>query len=327
MKEIKLKVVVTGATGGLGRSLCEFLSKKGNVQVSALGRNQEIGSLMKSDTISFFKGDINDVAYLSQAFSDADIVVHTAGLATPWASKEEYQRVNIEGTKSVIKALAGKDHIRLISLSTPSVYFSEQDEENITETKPLPTRYRYHYPSSKKESDQFIISNRPRNSILLRPRAIFGRYDRTILPKILELMKKGYFPLPDSGTALVDFTAVENVNHAIWLIINANRAFQGDIYNITNNEPMQLSALLKLISKNFDVELKTISIPKPLLLSLARMVEGLTKLLGAGEPFISAYGIHSIGTTQTLSIQKIQRELGYKPIITIADALAQIAKH
>jgi nucleoside-diphosphate-sugar epimerase len=96
-------------------------------------------------------------------------------------------------------------------------------------------------------------------------------------------MKKGYFPLPDSGTALVDFTAVENVNHAIWLIINANRAFQGDIYNITNNEPMQLSALLKLISKNFDVELKTISIPKPLLLSLARMVEGLTKLLGAGD--------------------------------------------
>ena len=322
-----MKVVVTGATGGLGRAIIENLSTKKDLQLVALGRNQKIGRELEALRVKFLPGSITDTTYLKSAFTGADVVIHCAGLATPGAHKQRYEEVNIKGTQSVLSALAGRAEIKLISLSTPSIYFSGLPRTDIKESDPLPKSYKYHYPRTKLCADKLIIDQRPRNSILLRPRAIIGKYDRTILPKILKLMRKGYFLLPDAGSAKVDFTATQNVVHAIWLIMSSKKSFYGDIYNVTNNEPIPLQELMELIQKKFGLRVKYISIPKSLLLSLAQLCEVIAPLFGSSEPFLTRYGVHSIGTTQTLSTKKIQEELGYTPVISLEDALSKLAKN
>lgn len=321
-----MKIAVTGATGGLGRSLVEYLLAK-NIEVVALGRNKDAGEDLKQQGADFLSGEITDIHYLQKAFEGCNIVVHSAGLASPWGKWDAFYNANVKGTEAVLSAMRSQKIPKLIYISTPSLYFSGEPFTNRLESDPLPEQKTF-YGKSKLMADELVLSEVKvygLNAVLLRPRAIFGKYDSAIIPRMLRLMKKGFFPLPNGGSALVDVTAVENIIYAIWLVIESDKYFAGEVFNISNGEPLSVKDLTAKIAAALKLNVKFVPIPKCLLQAVAAVFEFYADTISGKEPMVSKYSIDSIGTTQTLSLEKARQVLGYKPIISTGEAIQKYA--
>lgn len=322
-----MKIAITGATGGLGRSLSEFLLIQGQ-EVVALGRNHIIGRELEKAGACFSLGDIGDPDYLVKSFQGCDVIVHCAGLASPWGSWDSFYQANVVGTQNVLRAAHKHGIDRLIHLSSPSVYFSGKTITQGAEDFLIPEPKTF-YAKSKIMADRLVLeetASRKLSAVLFRPRSIFGKYDRTILPRILRVMQRGFFPLPGGGRATVDVTAVENCIHAIWLALNSKNFFRGEVFNITNGEPLTVRELMLRISEAFQFKVKFFSAPLGVLNRAAKLSELYAQWITHREPLISQYSLESLGTTQTFSIEKARFQLGYSPIVSLNDAIAELAR-
>ena len=79
------KVLVTGATGFLGKYVVEELVEHG-YQVRAFGRNSKVGRSLENSSVSFFQGDLTKAEDLLEACQEMDMVVHAGALSTVWGS-------------------------------------------------------------------------------------------------------------------------------------------------------------------------------------------------------------------------------------------------
>lgn len=121
-----MKLVVTGGAGFIGSNIVKYLVKNGYevIVVDNLYRGK-IENLNKiKNEIEFLKIDICDHEKMRNAIKNADGVLHQAALTSVQESfnhKEEYQRVNVEGTENIFK-LAKEYEIKVVYASSSSVY-------------------------------------------------------------------------------------------------------------------------------------------------------------------------------------------------------------
>jgi nucleoside-diphosphate-sugar epimerase len=318
----KMKIAVTGATGGLGRSLAEDLLQNGH-EVVTLGRNEKVGKILRDQGAEFYAGEISDETYVMESLKGCDAVVHSAGLASPWGAWEDFFRINVTGTANVLKAMEVHNIKKLVHLSSPSIYFSGKPFEMIKEDSPLPVPQTF-YAKSKIMADDLVrdeVKKSHISAVLLRPRSIIGKYDNTILPRLLQLMEKGIFPLPGGGKARVDFVAVENVVHAIKLILESEKNFPAIAMNITNDEPTTVRHLLDVLSSKMNLKVKYIAIPLTILVPVAGLLEKIADHITKKEPKMTRYTTQSIAVTQTLSIDRAKEMIGYRPVISLEEAV------
>ena len=118
------KILVTGANGFIGESLCKVLSDKNNL---VRGVVRDISTIKKNSNIEYVSvGNINCETSWSKLLADIDYVVHCAGKAhavnqNNKNSKEAYQSINVEGTRQLVTQAAKAGIKRLIFLSTIKV--------------------------------------------------------------------------------------------------------------------------------------------------------------------------------------------------------------
>ena len=79
------KVLVTGATGFLGKYVVEELSQQG-YQVRAFGRNRNVGQSLENSSVAFFQGDLTKQEDLARVCQGMDMVVHAGALSTVWGA-------------------------------------------------------------------------------------------------------------------------------------------------------------------------------------------------------------------------------------------------
>lgn len=312
-----MKIAITGATGGLGRNLVEHFVRRGD-DVTALGRNERIGSSLG---VRFLAGDLADAAYVSRALANHDVVIHSAALASPWGHWRDFERANVIGTRNVVEASRGTS--RLIYISTPSVYFSGRPASKISESDPLPEPAT-HYARSKLMGEEIVRSS-GLTTFTLRPRALFGPHDAVILPRIVRVMERGFFPLPAGGRAMTDVTYVENVVHAVDLCVQADSRFSGGVYNITNDEPMTIRELTRLVAEAMKLNVRFVNAPLKPLMGVGRLLEAVATHVTHREPLLTSYSVGLLGVTQTLDISRAKTELGYRPLVSIREGLTRYA--
>ena len=110
------KVLVTGATGFLGKYVVEELSQQG-YQVRAFGRNRKVGQSLENSSVAFFQGDLTKQEDLARACQGMDMVVHAAALSTVWGPWEDFYQTNVLGTKYVLDACREDGIQRLVYVS------------------------------------------------------------------------------------------------------------------------------------------------------------------------------------------------------------------
>jgi len=134
-----MKIIITGATGFIGRNLAESLHKEG-MKVIAIGRSEFVGKALKEKGIEFMLAKIEVQSQVNKTFSPADYVIHCAGRAGDWGKYQDFYETNVIGTRNVINACKRNDIKKVIYISTSSVYLNGQDRYNILETEPLPKK-------------------------------------------------------------------------------------------------------------------------------------------------------------------------------------------
>ena len=315
-------VLVTGATGFLGKYVIEELAEHG-YQVRAFGRNSKVGRSLENSSVSFFKGDLTKADDVLEACKGMDLVVHAGALSTVWGPWEDFYQANVLGTKYVLEACRQTDIQRLVYVSSPSVYAAPKDQLAIKESDAPEENNLNNYIRSKLASEKLFKDYPDVPSIILRPRGLFGIGDTSILPRVINLSQKIGIPLIEDGRQLMDMTCVENVALAIRLALEAPEA-KGEVYNITNGEPRAFRDLLEESLTGLGYPIKYRKIPASLISRIASSLEFLYKTLNLkGEPPLTRYTYYLLRYSQTLDISKAERELGYCPKISISEGIEQ----
>lgn len=323
-----MKILITGGTGFLGKATAFRLKSQGH-EVTTLGRNQKAGDELEKQGVRFIKADLADKAALFKACAQQVVVIHCAALASPWGKYQKFYEANVTGTRHVLEAMKHQGVLRLVNLSTPSLYFDYQHRLNIKESDPLPPRQATHYSATKLVADQEVEAARKEGleTIGLRPRAIFGPGDRTVLGRLITMAETGSVPLIDGGNSYVDMTYIDNAVDAVVLAVNAPSSALGKTYNVTNGEPITSRAMIDGLCGELGIKVKYRAMPFWLAYVYAAAREGAANLLNSKtEPPVTKYTVGLMSKSQTLDITAARTELGYNPAVSLADGFHKYAE-
>ncbi|MGL5387557.1 MAG: NAD-dependent epimerase/dehydratase family protein [Serratia sp. (in: enterobacteria)] len=314
-----MKVLVTGATSGLGRNAAEWLLAAGH-QVHATGRDEAVGRELVAQGAKFTPLDLTraGMEQCEQLMKGYDVVWHCAAKSSPWGDRRAFFQANTYATEKLAKAAGRCGVKRFIHISTPAIYFDFKHHHNITEGESA-RRFANHYAASKYAAEQSIaglLHRYPQTTyLILRPRGLFGPHDRVIVPRILAQMQrdKGVLRLPGGGNAYLDLTFVLNVVHAMDLASNREHLASGGIYNISNQQPQRLEDMLhQLLAQQLGWQYRIQALPYPLLWAVAGGMEMVSHFTDK-EPMLTRYSVAAAYFDMTLDNSRAIEELGYRP--------------
>lgn len=322
------RIVVTGATGFVGGALVHRLhATRPQARVLALGRDPTRGAALQQAGISFTALDLTDAAGVARACKDADVVVHAAALSSPWGAPDAFHAANVVASQNVANACVRADVQRLVHISTPGIYHDGKPHRGIREDDPLPARAANHYAASKRAAEQRVLAACTQGNVpvlVLRPRAIFGPGDTSILPRIAEALRKGRLRRIGDGACMVDMSYIDNVVDAVLLAADAPAQLGGRAYNISNGEPVRIWDVIDQLADALAVPRPAAAISRTRALLLARMLEaGYRMFAPRREPPLMRYGVDLLSIDMTLDISRARAELGYQPRIPMHEALAR----
>lgn len=321
-----MKILVTGGSGMLGSAILRMYHE--DHELSFVARNTEIAQeLEQRYGVKGYILDLNDCDALIKACKDIDAIIHCAALSSPWGTYDQFYQGNVVSTQNIIEAARINQVSTIVHISTTSVYFDHSDRWAIEESEPLADNFCNDYALTKYLSEQVVLDSEVK-SLILRPRGIFGPNDRAIIPRLLENLRSQRLFLPSSRNPVVDLTYVDNVAYAAMLACcNANELDHGEIFNISNGEPMPIEATLKLLFGSLKLTVSICTLPYPLLCPFLMANEWVRcRLPSYPEPNLTNYSAGLFHYHQTLDISKAQRLLGYQPRLTIKQGIEQYAK-
>lgn len=321
-------VLVTGATGFLGKYLIEELSS--NYDIIAIGRNEKIGQTLNSEHCKFYKVDFSNINSLEEKLYgiDIDFVIHAGALSSAWGAWNDFYKCNVIGTENVAQYALSKNVKRMVFVSSPSVYTAKKDLFDIKENEYNKDNKLNYYIKSKIMAEDIMKEYQEKGlySVIIRPRGLIGIGDPSLMPRLMRANKKIGIPIINKGKNFVDITCVENVALACRLAIE-QPDINGETFNITNGEPSEFKSLLEKFCIAADENPKFLNVPFGLLYFLASIAEGFCKLFRIKkEPVLTRYTICTLGFSQTLNIDNAKNKLKYVPKISLAEGIEKYGK-
>jgi nucleoside-diphosphate-sugar epimerase len=315
-----MKILVTGATGFLGSRLLESLSGIDTyTHIIASGRTKR-DSAVSHSKIHYLLGDLTDMEYVRGIVQGVDCIVHAAALSSPWGTDDAFEKANVISMKNLVSASLEENVKRLVFISTPSLYFKLSDSTNIKESDQLP-RPINSYARTKRMAE-ILLEESGIPYVILRPRALIGRGDTVILPRLIHAHLQGKLAMIGRGENMVDLTPVSNVVDAIVLSLSASGPALNQTYNISNGDPVMLWDKIQMIFERLNLPGLTKKVPLPIAITVARMMEFKAKISSSKkEPTLTVYGVGTLAKTFTLNIDKARDLLGYCPKLSVDDAV------
>jgi nucleoside-diphosphate-sugar epimerase len=317
-----MRILVTGGTGFVGRHLVRALLGRGH-QVWMLGRRFDGAQALLGAGAIAVQAELRDRDAIVAACARMEAVFHVGALSAPWGRSADFHAINVGGTEHVIAGCVRHSVGRLIAVSSPSVLFNGRDQQLLTDAAPYPRRFISTYSATKKLAEDRVNAaiNHGLPALILRPKAIFGPGDTTLLPRLIAAARQGRLPQIGAGRNLVDLTYVANVVQALLLALDAPEAL-GQTYTITNDEHVALWDVVKTVLRRLGIPAELRRVPVALALAVARLMEARAAVVG-GEPLLTRYSVAVLARTQTYDISAARRDLGYIPAVSLAAGIEQ----
>lgn len=307
------RILLTGASGSFGTYLKEGWSNYS--QIFFASRNNNV--LQNHVTLNPYDSKKWERVILE---NDISIIVHNAAYTQIWGKWNEFESTNIEMMKTLTSVVKNIPHVRIVFLSTPSIYHYANTP--YVKEDFYPTKFPNFYAKSKFIAENILVdSGIP--YIIFRPRAIVGKTDNTLLPRLMETYHSGKLRIIGSGNNIADFTSMENLQLAIELAINAPEVAWNQIYNITNGDPANVYSVINSLLEAFSLNPVSQKVPVKLAKLAAIFSEGISKIQQK-EPLISRYQIELLSQNFTLDINKSIELLNYKPIQSNAEMIQEL---
>ena len=316
-------ILVTGATGFLGfRTLEKLIELPGIDQIIANGRTLKSTHEISHEKVQYVLGDLTNLEFVQTLIQPVTHIIHAAALSSPWGNHKMFHDANVVVQNNLIEACKGKDIQKFVYISTPSLYFDFKDRFNIKESDPLPSRFVNDYSKTKRQAEIALEkSNLP--FVTLRPRALTGRGDTVIMPRLIKAFDEGKLKIMGKGNNIVDLTSVANAVDAIILSLHADGKALCQTYNISNGDPVNLWEKITLVLNKLNKKLPAKKIPEFIVKSAASIMERKSKMTNMKEPTLTKYGVGTLTKSLTMDISKAKELLGYVPKMTTDQAIEE----
>ncbi len=312
-----MKVLVTGATGFLGGATARRLAKEGH-RVVATGRSLVAGERLQQDGIEFHPADIRDAALIDELTHGCEGVVHCAALSSPWGRASEFDSINRTGTENITAACLAQGISRLVHISTPGIYVGLGDRFEVGENAELPKKPANHYVRTKLAAEVAVGRAQAEglNTIILRPRGIYGPGDTVVIPRLIKALETGRLPRIGNGQASMDLTYIDNAVQAVCKALRAKAELGGRVFNVTDGSPIELWPFVDRLCESLGLEQPSRTVPLKVATSYAFILELVhTVLFPNREPLMTRYTATLLARSLTLDISAARKDLGYAPTV------------
>ncbi|BCW15679.1 NAD-dependent epimerase [Arthrobacter sp. NtRootA4] len=241
-----------------------------------------------------------------------DAVVHAGAHVADWGDAAVFHRANVEGTRAVAEAFAGT---RLVHISSSSVYpwwepCVDRSEDEVA------ARHLNAYGRSKALAD--VEARKHGDAVALRPHAVYGPGDRTLLPRLVSNIRAGRLLSIGHPGVKHQLTHVDNLTRAV--LAACQSTVRGAV-NVGDAQPVELGAVLRQVldvSGRSDVPVTYL--PEPAAMALAAVSEAASRATGRA-PKLTRYAVSQVGKQRTYRLDRLRDELGIEPIsTTVSDA-------
>ncbi len=308
-----MKILVTGATGFIGKHLVKALSKK-KYEIRCLVRTdskkQDI-DFLESCGAKIFIGDIFDEPSLLKAAKRVNTVFHLAGggyVATTFKKGyEELKKLNVEATQRVFEA-AYKSKVKRIvhfsSISAMGIIVEKELDENSECSPKTP------HEVCKLETEKIAENFRDKMLVtIIRPGIVYGPYGmNSEILQLSKMMKKHFFVIPGNGKNIMPWVYVDDVVNATILAFENNKESCTKFIVVSDHQPT-FNQLIDSIRKNLGNQVFIFHIPKHLFIFAAFILEKIGDFLHT-SPLLNYTRARSMTSNRIYNIKKL-KDLGY----------------
>jgi len=302
------RVCVTGGAGFIGSHIVDALVELG-CEVTVLddfsnGRESNLAAVR--DRIRLVRGSLLDPIAVQRATEDAAVIFHQAAITSVPRSVREpalYHEVNATGTLRLLEAARTLERCRVVYAASSSVY-GEQGDDALAKVETMFPRPMSPYAAAKYAGEQLLrvyAHCYGLSCVSLRYFNIFGPRQRAdspyaaVIPRFADAMREARtLTIYGDGSQTRDFTHVANAVHANLLAATTDQPLAGEVVNVACGDARRLIDLIHDMAALLGVE------PR---------YECVEPRMGDVK--------HS-----RASISAAQSLLGYKPVMSFEDGLA-----
>jgi 2-alkyl-3-oxoalkanoate reductase len=303
-------VLFTGASGFIGSAFLQRFAARTDLRLHGVGRRP-----LAQDNYTAL-----DISRPFELAFRPDVVIHAAARSSPWGTRAEYERHNVDATRELLAWCRRNGLPRVVYVSSSSVFYRDADQLGMTEDSPIGPDFVNDYAATKYAGEQLVAAYEG-HWVIARPRAVFGPGDTVLFPRIIRAAQRGRLPLIDTGRApaIGDLIYIETLCDYL-LTLALNDELQGS-YNLTNNEPVAIQDFL------LDAFAR-LGLPRPqrrVSLRLARTAATVGEFIYRwlrlpGEPPITRFGVGVFTQSKTFDASRMLRDLG-PPSVSLADGV------
>lgn len=310
-------ILITGNAGFIGKYLTNALLKK-EYKIQGLDIRPRRDTL---DGFTQIDGNILDREAVCTAMAGTDCVIHLAAEHKDFGiSKEQYYKVNVEGTKVILEIASESQIKKFIFYSSVAVYGAQQPSSDGTSPKP-----NNEYGISKYQAETAIVDwaqkDKSRNVLIIRPTVVFGPRNQANIFRLVKQVCDGNFIWVGNGSNIKSIAYVENlVDATIFLLerlVEGMRAVNyADMPHLTTKE------IVSMIAQKAGVKMPKRKIPLPVAIPAASVFTILGNLMNKDYPITSAR-IRKFNTSTCHKAEKIF-SMGFIPRFSIEEGLEKM---
>jgi len=311
------KVLVTGATGFTGLSLCRRLVANGNVVVAFVRPTSNVADL-RALGVECRTVDIKDRDDVMNHFEYFDLVYHiAAAYRSEHAERDEFRLVNVEATRNMLDAAKKNGIKRFIHCSTVGVQGEIEDA-------PASEEYRFkpgdHYQQSKLEGELLARKyfDDGLEGVVIRPVGIYGPGDTRFL-KLFRPINKGRFFLIGNGKTLYHMTYIDDLIEGFILAGERPEAIR-EVFTIAGERYTPIRELIDTIADVLGKPRPKIQIPFLPVYLASVICDKVCRTLGLSPPLYPRR-VEFFQLDRAFSIDKARRLLGYQPKTSLKKGL------
>jgi nucleoside-diphosphate-sugar epimerase len=322
-KGIRVRAIVTGASGFIGGHLVERLLAEG-LHVVALARSASDTARLANLGIELHRLSLTDQAALADVVRKADYVFHVAGL-TRARSTSEYLAANEAPTRGLLSAVARAAPTlrRFVYVSSLAAAGPTPGPVPLDESSPC--RPLGGYGASKLAAERAVAEHGRQFPVtIVRPPAVYGPGDRNFLSLFRTAARYGVVPAVGGVSKQVSMIHAADLARGMWLAASRTEA-AGRTYFLTGGIH-DLQEMRAALAAALDRKLRLLSVPS----FVARLIGELGELRWTltGQPqIVSRRKIRDMLQPRwTCRGELAERELGFRPLVGLLEGMQQTSR-
>jgi len=240
-----MNILVTGASGFIGKNLVRRLTQDKTNRVTCLVRRTSNVDKLESLGVEFVFGDICEPTSLAAINIPVDLIFHCAAYVDERNIKK-LNHTNIDGTENIFSFALDRKIKKIVYLSSVAVV-SGNNEVPLTED--LPYAATNDYGRSKIAAEKIAIAYREKGLkvAIIRPSMVYGEEEPHMMRYLLKAVKLHLLPVINGGSAKLHMVYIQNVVDALIFIMNNDACYAGTFF-IADKEVLTNREILMIIA-------------------------------------------------------------------------------